>query len=378
MTAPDAPLEFYATAAPGTEAVLRDELRDLGFRSARLNSGGIPFFGAMEDGWRACLHSRIAQRIMLVLGRYPARTLDELYQGAEALPWEQYLAPAQSIACGAFAHPSCGENPDFVAVRLKDAIVDRQRRLFHGERSTVSRTDPDLRAFVYWGRERATVYLDLSGAPLFKRGYRVAGGEAPLKETLAAAILRMTDWDGKAPLLDPMCGSGTLLIEGAMWAANIAPGIFRQRFGFERWSCFRAVQADRMRELRGEARRRATGQLPKITGCDLDASVLELAEANARGAGLAGKISFRPIRLRELQGDGQRRLVVTNPPYGIRLDGDNRLYQEFGNAIARMKNCRVAVLAGSPRCLSCIPLRPVERHPLKNGNIDCQLTIYEA
>ncbi len=378
MTAPDSPLEFYATAAPGTEAVLRDELRDLGFRSARLNSGGIPFFGAMEDGWRACLHSRIAQRIMLVLGRYPAPTLEALYQGATSLPWEQYLAPAQSIACGAFAHPSCGENPDFVAVRLKDAIVDRQRRLFHGERSTVSRTDPDLRAFVYWGRERATVYLDLSGEPLFKRGYRMAGGEAPLKETLAAAILRMTDWDGKAPLLDPMCGSGTLLIEGAMWAANIAPGIFRPRFGFERWSSFRSVQAERMRELRGEARRRATGQLPKITGCDLDASVLKLAEANARGAGLAGKISFRPIRLRELQGDGQRRLVVTNPPYGVRLDGDNRLYQEFGNAIARLKNCRVAVLAGSPRCISCIPLHPVERYPLKNGNIDCQLTIYEV
>lgn len=378
MTAPDSPLEFYATAAPGTEAVLRDELRDLGFRSARLNSGGIPFFGAMEDGWRACLHSRIAQRIMLVLGRYPAPTLEALYQGATSLPWEQYLAPAQSIACGAFAHPSCGENPDFVAVRLKDAIVDRQRRLFHGERSTVSRTDPDLRAFVYWGRERATVYLDLSGEPLFKRGYRMAGGEAPLKETLAAAILRMTDWNGKAPLLDPMCGSGTLLIEGAMWAANIAPGIFRPRFGFERWSSFRSVQAERMRELRGEARRRATGQLPKITGCDLDASVLKLAEANARGAGLAGKISFRPIRLRELQGDGQRRLVVTNPPYGVRLDGDNRLYQEFGNAIARLKNCRVAVLAGSPRCISCIPLHPVERYPLKNGNIDCQLTIYEV
>lgn len=163
-----------------------------------------------------------------------------------------------------------------------------------------------------------------------------------------------------------------------MWAANIAPGIFRKRFGFERWANFGAVQADRMRELRGEARRKATGQLPKITGCDLDPRVLELAEQNARGAGLAGKISFRPIRLRDLQSDGQRRLVVTNPPYGVRLDGDNRLYQEFGNAVARLKNCRVAVLAGAPQCVRCIPLRPVERFPLKNGNIDCQLTIYEV
>lgn len=370
--------EFYVTAAPGTETVLRDELCDLGFRSARLNSGGIPFQGREEDGWKACLHSRVGQRVMLVLGRFRADSLNDVYDGACGLPWEQFLTPAQTIACGAYAHPSCGENPDFVAVRLKDAIVDRQRHLFHGERSDVSRTDPDLRAFVYWGRGRATVYLDLSGEPLFKRGYRVSGGEAPLKETLAAAILRLTDWDGQAPLMDPMCGSGTLLIEGAMWAANIAPGIFRQRFGFERWANFGARQASLLKEMRGEARRNASGQLPKIIGCDLDPRALELAAENARSAGLAGKISFRPIRLRELSFDGQRRLVVTNPPYGVRLDAENRLFQEFGNAVARMKNCRVAVLAGSPRCLSCIPLRPVERFPLKNGNLDCQLTIYEV
>lgn len=370
--------EFYVTAAPGTEKVLRDELSDLGFRSARLNAGGIPFHGVMEDGWKACLHTRVGQRVMLVLGRFPAQSLEELYERALSLPFERFLTPEQTISCGAFAHPSCGENPDFVAVRLKDAIVDRQRRLFHGERSSVSRTDPDLRAFAYWGRDRATIYIDMSGEPLFKRGYRVAGGEAPLKETLAAAILRLTDWDGQAPLLDPMCGSGTLLIEGAMWAANIAPGIFRQRFGFERWASFGALQAQAMKELRGAARRGATGQLPKIVGCDLDPKVLELAAQNARSAGLGGKISFRSIRLKELQSDGQRRLVVTNPPYGVRLDAENRLYQEFGNAVARMKNCRVAVLAGSPQCVRCIPLRPVERFPLKNGNIDCQLTIYEV
>lgn len=375
---PEELFEFYVTAAPGTEGVLRDELCDLGFRSARLNSGGIPFKGRMEDGWKACLHSRIGQRVMLVLGRFYAHSLDELYSRATELPWEQFLTPAQSIACGAFAHESTGENPDFVAVRLKDAIVDRQRRLFHDDRSDVSRTDPDLRAFVYWGRGKATVYLDMSGEPLFKRGYRVSGGEAPLKETLAAAILRLSDWDGQAPLMDPMCGSGTLLVEGAMWAANIAPGIFRERFGFERWANFGAVQANMMREMRGEARRHATGQLPKIIGCDLDPHALELAAQNAKSAGLAGKISLRPIRLRELQSDGQRRLVVTNPPYGVRLDAANQLFQEFGNAVARMKNCRVAVLAGSPRCISCIPLRPVERFPLKNGNIDCQLTIYEV
>lgn len=375
---PSTGIEFYVTAAPGTEGALRDELCGLGFRSARLNSGGIPFFGAMEDGFRACLHTRIGQRVMMVLGRFAAGTLDELYRGARSLPWEKYATPSQTLACGAFAHESCGENPDFVAVRLKDAIVDRQRECLGGRRSSIDKADPDVRAFVYWGRGKATVYLDLSGEPLFKRGYRLSGGEVPLKETLAAAILRLADWDGRAPLLDPMCGSGTLLVEGAMWAANIAPGIFRERFGFERWGSFDERAALVMRRLRGEARRNATGQLPRITGYDKDPEVLRTAEKNAAAVGLPGKIAFRNMELGMLRGDGVRRLVVTNPPYGVRLDADNRLYQELGTAVMRMKNCRVAVLAGSPKCISCIKLTPVERFPLKNGNIDCQLTIYEV
>ena len=370
-------MEFYVTAAPGTERVLVDELRDLGFRSARLNSGGIPFMGELQDGWKACLHTRIGQRVMLVLGRFPAENLDQIYLRAKTLPWELYLTPEQTLSCAAYAHPTTGENPDFVALRLKDAIVDQQRDRFNGARSGVSRDDPDVRAFVYWGRGKATFYLDLSGDPLFKRGYRVAGGEAPIKETLAAAILRLADWDGKAPLLDPMCGSGTLLVEGALWAANIAPGIFRQRFGFERWANFDSEAADTMRRLRGEARRNATGQLPKISGYDLDASVLELAAANAKNAGLANKLAFRTMALREQRNDDVRRLVVTNPPYGVRLDAANQLYQELGNAVMRMHNCRVAILAGTPKCLSNIHVPPVAKFPLKNGAIDCQLTVYE-
>lgn len=371
-------MEFYVTAAPGTEAVLRDELCDMGLRSARLNSGGIPFMGEWRDAWRVCLHTRIGQRVMAVLGRFAASSLDDIYRGAMRVPWEKFLTPRQTLSCAAFAHESCGENPDFVAVRLKDAIVDRQREFFDGQRSSVDKADPDVRCFVYWGRGKATLYLDLTGEPLFKRGYRLAGGEAPLKETLAASILRLADWDGQAPLMDPMCGSGTLLIEGAMWAANIAPGILRPRFGFERWANFDSECARIMRELRGEARRDATLQLPRITGYDLDAAVLETARTNARNAGLGNKLAFHQMALKDLRGDGVRRLVVTNPPYGVRLDADNRLYQELGTAVMRMKNCRVAILAGSPKCISCINLRPVEKFPLKNGNIDCQLTIYEV
>ena len=371
-------MEFYVTAAPGTESVLRDELCDMGLRSARLNTGGIPFQGTFTDAYRVCLQSRIGQRVMLVLGRFDASSLEDIYNGAKRAQWERFATPDRTIACAAFAHPSCGQNPDYVALKLKDAIVDRQRSLFEGRRSDVNRDSPDVRAFVYWARNRATLYLDLSGEPLFKRGYRISGGEAPLKETLAAAILRLADWDGSSPLMDPMCGSGTLLIEGAMWAAGISPGIFRRCFGFERWACHDKEQQEIIRMLRGECRRGASMQLPRITGYDLDPQVLELAEQNASAAGLKGKLSFKEMALREHRGDGIRRLVVTNPPYGIRLDAEDRLFQELGTAVMRMSNCRVAILAGSPKCVHSIKLQPAAVFPLKNGGIDCNLTIYEV
>ncbi len=367
-------MEFYVTAGPGTEGVLRDELCELGFSRVRLNRGGIPFFGELRDGWRACLQTRIGQRVMLVLGRYPAAKADDVYAGARALPWSKFVTPRQTIATAAYVHESCGENPNFISLKLKDAIVDSQRDEFSA-RSSVSRDDPDLRAFVYWSRGKATVYIDLSGEPLFKRGYRLSGGEAPLKETLAAAILRLSGWDRKTPLVDPMCGSGTLLIEAALWAANVAPGIWRQRFGFERWANFTAAEAEEMSALRGQMRREATGQHPRISGFDLDQKVLENARANARSAGL--NLSFRPMSLRELQPEGQRRLLLTNPPYGVRLDAENRLYQELGAAVQRLVGWRCAILAGSPQCIRNIKLRPAATFPLKNGNIDCQLTIYE-
>jgi len=368
-------MEFYVTAGPGTEEVLRDELCELGFRSVRLNRGGIPFMGKEEDGWRACLQTRIGQRVMLVLRRFAAKTLDDIYYGAKKIHWGEYITPEQTLATAAYAHESCGENANIVGLKLKDSIVDQQRNEFT-KRSDVNREDPDVRVFIYWAREKATIYLDLSGDPLFKRGYRVAGGEAPLKETLAAAVLRLSGWDRRMPLVDPMCGSGTLVIEAAMWAANIAPGIYRKRFGFERWANFTEESAEKMRLLRGEMRFKASGQHPKITGCDLDDEVLKRAQENARAAGV--RLSFRQIPMRELSSGGERQMMLTNPPYGVRLDADNRLYQDMAYAVSRLQNWRVAILAGNPSCINGIKMPIDKAFPLKNGNIDCQLTMYEV
>lgn len=367
--------EFYVTAGPGTENILRDELCELGFNRVRLNRGGIPFFGELEDGWRCCLQTRIGQRVMLVFDRFKANSLQDIYDHAYRLDWSEFLTPAQTFACGAYVHESCGEATNIVALKLKDAIVDSQRRKF-GERSNIDKDWPDLRVFIYWTMGKCTIYLDMSGEPLFKRGYRKFSGEAPLKETLAASVLRLSGWDRQMPLVDPMCGSGTLCVEAALWAANVAPGIFRKQFGFERWGNFSGENAKRMQELRGEMRYQASNQLPRITGYDLDMDAITMAQGNARAAGV--RPSFKRMPLRELQGDGIRRMLVTNPPYGVRLDAENTLYQELGAAVRRLRGWRVAILAGSPKCINNIKMTPVSTYPLKNGNIDCQLTIYEV
>ena len=368
-------MEFYVTAAPGTEEVLRDELCELRFRSVRLNKGGIPFLGEWEDGWRACLQTRIGQRVMAVMGRFKADNLAELYDGARRIDWSAQLDPRRTFAVGAYAHESTGTTPDQVALKVKDAIVDSLRGKF-GVRPDVDKEDPDVRVFAYMTRGKATLYLDLSGIPLFKRGYRVTGGEAPLKETLAAAVLRLSGWDRQVPLVDPMCGSGTLVIEAAMWAAGIAPGLKRGVFGFQRWADFTDEKASALEKIKGELRREGRGQLPRVTGFDIDATALEHAQENARSAGL--RLAFRQMPLRELQSDGSRRFLVTNPPYGIRLDADNQIYQELRSAVMRLRGWRVCMLTGNPRLVRSIPKKPEAEYPLKNGGIDCRLVVYEC
>ncbi len=367
-------MEFFATASSGTEKALQKELIELGFQSVRLNSGGIPFLGEIEDGWRACLHSRIAQRIQLVLARFPAPDEQALYDGVKNIDWIPYLRPDLSLAVGAFCHSSNLTHTNYIAQKVKDAIVDQQREVYNA-RSNVVRDDPDVRVFVFVGSNKATIYLDMSGTPLFQRGYRLEKGEAPLKETLAAAMLMYSGWDRKTPLWDPMCGSGTIAIEAGLWARNIPPGIFREKFGFERWGDFDDKSAETMRRLRGEARRYATGNMPKIIASDYDPVVLKAAEENARRAGI--KISFREARIEEIQADGAKRIVVTNPPFNERLAADLKFYRSLGAAFSRLHGCRVTFITSNPALIQCVPLKGIETIELKNGDLDCRFCIYD-
>jgi putative N6-adenine-specific DNA methylase len=369
-------LEFYASAIPGTEQALCDELRELGFKSVRLNRGGIPFRGTWEDGWRACLESRIAQRIQVVVTRFQVPTQKALYDGVAAINWLKYISPDHTISVSSFCVASTMKHSGFVALKTKDAIVDDiRRRDPQRRRPSVDKDDPDVRIFVYLTNNKATVYLDLSGDALHRRGYRQQAGEAPLRETLAAALVRMSGWDRQTPFLDPMCGSGTIAIEAAMWAANRAPGLTRERFGFERWNNYTEEMAEEMRALRGDLRGRIRGQLPKIQAADIDGDVLEIAKVNARAAGV--RMSFKQRDIRDMQASTNRTLVVTNPPYDVRLGADERVRHSISSAVSRMHGWRACLLAGHEDYEYFISKRPEEVVELKNGAINCAFLIYE-
>lgn len=368
-------LEFFASAIPGTEKVLCDELRELGFKSVRLNRGGIPFRGDWPDGWRACLTSRIAQRIQVLLARFPVRDQESLYAGIQTIDWTPYLSYRQTFAIKAAGSTETLNHTGFVALKVKDAIVDQIRQR-QGKRPSVDPENADVRVFVYLARDRASVYLDISGEPLHLRGYRKATGEAPLRETLAAALLRMSEWDRKTPLMDPMCGSGTIAIEAALWAMNKAPGLERERFGFERWANFGEAEAEIMREMRGKLRGDVHTPDVRIVGSDVDTDVLQKAHENARLAGV--KPSFREASLLTIGRDREECTVVMNPPYGVRLEADPALVRLVSTAVSRWHGWKVGILAGSPEYERVINFDPINRIELQNGPLDCDFLLYDV
>ncbi len=368
-------LEFFASSISGCEEVLCDELRELGFQSVRLNKGGgIPFRGEWIDGWRACLQSRIAQRIQVLLSRFPAFTEDELYNGIKNIDWSPYITAKQTISIRSVCRGSQINHSGFVALKTKDAIVDQIREKT-GMRPSVSKDDADVRIFVYLANNKTAVYLDLSGEPLHKRGYRRQAGEAPLRETVAASILRMSGWNRKTPLVDPMCGAGTIAIEAALWAADFAPGLFRSRFGFERWANFDDDAAGKLKSLCGDLRRNIAGKKPKIIASDNDTEILEFAERNARNAGV--HISFKNRSVMDLQGDGRVCTLVTNPPYGVRLETERTTIEKITGRFMRLHGWRVCFLDESGEYEKKMSIKPTKTYELLNGSLKCKFLIYD-
>lgn len=378
---------FFATAPRYMGDLLAEELKRLGMSGVIETGGGVSFQGRLLDGYRACLWSRVANRILLKLHESTLGAPDEIYDCALEVPWEDHLTPDHSLMVQFDGTLKGVTNPQFAILKVKDAICDRFVRL-QGRRPSVDRQAPDLRVHLYGDEDRLIISLDLSGESLHQRGYRQSGLVAPLKENLAAALLLRAGWPEIAAeggtLIDPMCGSGTLLIEGALIAADIAPGLLRQRFGFQSW-----LQHDEVgwQRLLAEARvRRLAGlkRLGTIHGYDVDANAIRLSLRHLEEAGLAGLVQFERRELASCEPDpeDQEGLVIVNPPYGERLGSEanlKRLYATLGEVLReRFIGWRAAIFTARPELCIGLGLRHLESHRFYNGPIECRLLTFEV
>jgi 23S rRNA (guanine2445-N2)-methyltransferase / 23S rRNA (guanine2069-N7)-methyltransferase len=399
-TTPPGQRTFFASAARNLETLLAEELRGLGIESAKETRAGVRFTGTLEQAYRALIWSRVASRVLLPLAEFDAPDADTLYDAVRGIDWTRHLAVESNRPCTLAVHldsvRSGIAHGHFGALRIKDAIVDQFRDLGL-ERPSVDTRRPDLALRCQLFRDRASLSLDLAADPLHRRGWRVQEVAAPLKENLAAAVLLRAGWPERAaqgaPLLDPMCGSGTLPIEAALMAADIAPGLLRAELGVH-WGCTGWAEHDDVlwRALLAEARERRVAGLPKlrdlcIAGADQDPGAIRAAHANAERAGLAGLLRFerRPLQDCRPASDAVG-LLVANPPYGERLgaEGDEQaelpaLYSALGSVLReRFDGWRAAVLTGNPDLGKVMGLRAKRFHTLFNGPIECRLLHFEV
>ncbi|UYM16716.1 bifunctional 23S rRNA (guanine(2069)-N(7))-methyltransferase RlmK/23S rRNA (guanine(2445)-N(2))-methyltransferase RlmL [Endozoicomonas euniceicola] len=380
-------IEFFASCPKGLEYLLAQELKQLGAQTVQETVAGVSFSGDLEVAYRGCMWSRLASRILLRLGEINSATKEQLYDGVKSFEWDDHLDSNSS-----FRIDFTGSTPDinhtrFGAQVVKDAIVD-QLRDEHGWRPSVNASNPDLRINVHARGEKAFVSIDLSGQSLHQRGYRLEAGSAPLKENLAAALLVRAGWQEKmktgATLVDPMCGSGTLLIEGAMMMADIAPGLMRARFGFDRWMGH--VPKIWMNILEEARERRKVGLASaesRIVGFEGLSSVAHRAKSNLERMGLSRLVSVCQQELKDLRLDADlpTGLVICNPPYGERM-GDEAslvyLYQHLGEKLKQScPGWEAAIFTGTPALVRSLGMGPKKTYSLFNGALPCKLFLYD-
>jgi 23S rRNA (guanine2445-N2)-methyltransferase / 23S rRNA (guanine2069-N7)-methyltransferase len=375
-------LEFFAACPRQVPDLLAAELRTLGLEVTRTHPAGVSFEGPVEHGLIACLHSRTASRVVLAIATGPAADAGQFYELVRALPWEDHVAADGTIAVDVVGQgPAWVRRTTFAAQKAKDGIVDRFRER-SGARPSVDLDAPDLRVSVRFGRDRATVGIDLAGQPLHQRGYRQSALEAPLKENLAAALLLRCGWPEVAAeggaFVDPMCGSGTLVIEAALVAARIAPGLLRRRFGFERWRQHNPALWARLREEALATRSPASLERGRLRGYDRDQAAIRASLANTNRAGLAEHLTFERREVSELPvAPEPAGLVLVNPPYGARLGEEHELepvYTELGQALLRCHSgWQAGVFTGNPRLGRALGLRAYRTHTFYNGPIEGRL-----
>jgi len=368
---------FFATCPRGLERVLAAELETLGARDLEPVDGGAAFAGDLGLGYTVNLESRVASRVLWRIGHARYRSEHDIHDAARALAWPRFFDVSRSIRVNVSAIKSPVKSLDFVTLRIKDAVCDVFRAAC-GKRPDVNTQSPDVRIHAFLTRDEVTFYLDTSGEALFKRGWRAAAGEAPLRENLAAGILKLAGWSAPTPLYDPMCGSGTFLIEAAMMALGVAPGANRA-FGFEKLANF---DAKKWKELcdNASARRKPATSLP-IYGSDKSGKILALARENLLSAGLTDGVQLKQVDVLEASPPAPTGIIVMNPPYGERTAGEDELaafYPKLGDALKRrFAGWTAYILSADLRLAKLIGLAASRRTPLYNGPLECRLFEYK-
>jgi len=368
---------FFASCPRGLEAVLSNELTTLGAQEVRPTDGGVHFSGDWLLSYRVNLHSRIASRILWRVAMADYRSEQDIYDTVHALPWGDWFDTTRTIRVNVAAIKCPLKSLDFATLKIKDAVCDKFRALC-GERPNVDTHAPDIRIHAFLEHSRMTLYVDTSGDALFKRGVRQHTNIAPLRENLAAGILSLAGWQPGTPLLDPMCGSGTFLIEAVQMSLNIASGIGRS-FAFQKLKNFDAAAWQNIR-AEAQAAQKPVTVLP-IYGSDLYGDELKAARLNLENAGLLEAVSLKQANVLEITAPAEHGVLVANLPYGERmgeLDELAELYPKLGDALKKKFGGWTAYLLTSDKAiLKLMRLSPSRRTPLFNGTIECRLLEYK-
>ena len=369
---------MLAKTFKGLEQVLASELIELGANNIQIQRRAVSFTGDKRMLYAANFCLRTASRILVPIATFKAKTTDDIYDHVKQVDWAQYMTTKTTFQIDATVYSDLFRHSQFITYRVKDAIVDWWME-HSGVRPSVQLTNPDLYLNVHIAGDMVTLSLDSSGESLHKRGYRVANTQAPINEALAAGMLLLAGWHGQSDFYDPMCGSGTLLIEAALIARNIAPGIYRKGFAFEKWASF---DADLFEDVYNDDSRERDFH-HKIYGSDAGFYAVQTAQKNIQSANLQRDIEVKQIRIEELRladknTDGA--LVMMNPPYGERLSQDKnvlRLYQDMGTALKHQFNGATAwIISSNEEALKSVGLRPAKRIRLMNGELECLFNQY--
>ena len=366
--------ELIAKTFQGLEEVLAQELIELGANDVQIGRRMVSFSGDQEMMYRANFCLRTAVRVLKPISHFRARNADDVYKAVKEIEWNEFLDLDTSFVVDTTVYSTEFRNSKFVAYKVKDAIVDYFMER-EGKRPNISVANPDLRLNIHIAEDNCTLSLDSSGESLHLRGYRTATVEAPINEVLAAALIKMSGWKFDCDLIDPFCGSGTILVEAALMARNIYPGVFRQKFGFENWKDFNpellsSIFEDDSNERTFEHR---------IVGSDINLRAVEAALANAKAAGVADLITVEQREIRDFKKPEMPAVLITNPPYGERLRPEDLsdIYRTLGEKLKReFQGGEAWIISSREELFDSMRLRPSFKVPLQNGSLDCELRKY--